>query len=185
MYDDVIAKLAPAMEKSLESLKREFAKVRTGRASASLLDEVKVDYYGNPTPLNQVGTISVPEARLITVSPWEKNLIPEIEKAIFKADLGLNPSSDGELVRIAIPPLTEDRRKEMCKLAKKMGEDAKIAIRNARRDGNEGMKKLEKEKEITEDDLKRGEKEIQELTDRFVKKVDDMVSAKEEEVMEI
>ena len=126
-----------------------------------------------------------PEPRLITITPWEKKLIPDIEKAILKSDLGLNPSSDGVLVRIVIPPLTEDRRKEMCKVLKRLGEESKIALRNIRRDGNDGLKKLEKDKEISEDDLKRGEKEIQELTDQYVKKVDETVAAKEKEVMEV
>lgn len=185
MYEDVIDKSRNGMEKAIDALKKELAKVRTGRASTSLLDAVRVDYYGTPTPINQVGTLTVPEPRLITIQPWEKNLIPEIEKAILKSDLGLNPSSDGQLVRIVIPPLTEDRRKEMVKMAKRMAEDAKIAIRNVRRDANENLKKLEKEKEISEDDLKRGEKEIQDGTDGFVKSVDEIVAAKEKEVMEI
>jgi len=185
MDEDAIAKAGAAMEKSIEALKKDFTKVRTGRASVSLLDDIRIDYYGTPTPLNQVGTLTVPEPRLITIQPWEKKLIPEIEKAIMKSDLGLNPASDGNLVRIAIPSLTEERRKEMVKVIKRMGEEAKIAIRNARRDANETLKKLEKEKEISEDDLKRGEKEVQELTDSFVKKCDDVVSAKEKEVMEI
>jgi ribosome recycling factor len=181
----VIAKTRTGMEKSIEALKKDFAKVRTGRASIALFDDIRVDYYGTPTPLNQVGTMAVPEPRLITIQPWEKKLIPEIEKAILKSDLGLNPASDGQLVRIAIPPLTEERRKEMAKLIKRMGEDAKIAVRNARRDGNDALKKLEKSKEISEDDLKRGEKEIQDLTDQFVKKTDEIVTQKEKEVMEI
>ncbi len=185
MYNDVLKKTRSGMNKALEAMKKDFAKVRTGRASISLLDEVRVDYYGTPTPLNQVGTLAVPEPRMITIQPWEKNLIPEIEKAILKSDLGLNPSSDGQLVRISIPPLTEERRREMVKLAKRMGEDAKISVRNARRDSNEALKKLEKEKEISEDELKRGEKEIQEITDEFVRKVDEAVAAKEKEVMEI
>ncbi|BCR05465.1 ribosome-recycling factor [Desulfuromonas versatilis] len=185
MYADVIKRTRTGMSKSVDALKKDFTKVRTGRASTTLLDEVRVDYYGTPTPLNQVGTLSVPEPRLITIQPWEKNLIPEIEKAILKSDLGLNPSSDGQLIRIIIPALTEERRKEMVKLIKRMGEDAKIAVRNARRDGNETMKKLEKDKEISEDELKRGEKEIQELTDEFVKKIDEAIAAKEKEVMEI
>ncbi len=185
MYDEVISSARSKMEKAIDALKRDFTKVRTGRASASLLDEIRIDYYGTPTPLNQVGTLAVPEPRLITIQPWEKNLIPEIEKAILRSDLGLNPNSDGQLVRISIPPLTEERRVEMCKLAKRMGEEAKIAIRNGRRDGNEGLKKLEKEKEISEDELKRGEKEIQDLTDQYVKKTDELVAAKEKEVMEV
>ncbi len=185
MYADVIKKTRSAMSKSLDSLKKDFTKVRTGRASTTLLDDVRVDYYGTPTPLNQVGTLTVPEPRLITIQPWEKNLIPEIERAILKSDLGLNPSSDGQLIRIIIPALTEERRKEMVKLIKRMGEDAKISVRNARRDGNEALKKLEKDKEISEDELKRGEKEIQDVTDEFVKKIDEAIAAKEKEVMEI
>lgn len=185
MYDDVMKQAKSSMAKSIESLRRELTKVRTGRASISLLDDVFVDYYGTPTPLNQVGTLAAPEPRLITIQPWEKNLIPEIEKAIMKADLGLNPSSDGTLIRLSIPALTEERRKEMAKLAKRIGEDAKIAIRNARRDANEAVKNLEKEKEISEDDLKRGEKDVQNLTDDFIKQVDDIIEAKEQEVMEI
>ena len=185
MYDDVVSKAAKSMDKSIDALKKDFSKVRTGRASVSLLDDIRVDYYGTPTPLNQVGTLTVPEPRLITIQPWEKNLIGDIEKAILKSDLGLNPTSDGQLVRIAIPPLTEERRKEMVKLVKKMCEETKIAIRNARRDANDNLKKLEKEKEISEDELKRGEKEIQDLTDKFVKKADEVVAVKEKEIMEI
>ena len=185
MYDDIIKKARTSMDKTIDALKKEFAKVRTGRASIALLDDVRVDYYGTPTPLNQVGSLTVPEPRMITIQPWEKNLIPEIEKAILKSDLGLNPASDGQLIRIVIPPLTEERRKEMGKLIKRMGEDAKIAIRNIRRDSNDALKKLEKDKEISEDDLKRGEKDVQEITDQFVKKVDDLVASKEAEVMEV
>ncbi|NIQ94954.1 MAG: ribosome recycling factor [Desulfuromonadales bacterium] len=185
MNDEVIASARQGMNKAIEVLKKDLAKVRTGRASTALLDEIVVDYYGTPTPLNQVGTLSVPEPRLITIQPWEKNMIPEIEKAILKSDLGLTPNSDGQLVRIAIPPLTEERRKEMVKLARRLGEDAKIAIRNARRDANDTLKKLEKEKEISEDDLKRGEKEVQDLTDSFVEKVDETIDKKEKEVMEV
>jgi len=185
MYDDVIASAKKGMEKALGALKKDLSKVRTGRASVTLLDDVRVDYYGTPTPLNQVGTLTVPEPRLITVQPWEKSLIPEIEKAILKSDLGLNPASDGQLVRIAIPPLTEERRKEMVKLTKRMGEEAKIGIRNVRREANDGLKKKEKEKEISEDQLKRGEKEVQDLTDQYVQKVDEVIASKETEVLEI
>ncbi|HEX9873890.1 MAG TPA: ribosome recycling factor [Deferrimonas sp.] len=185
MVKDVIAKTRVGMEKSIEALKKEFSRVRTGRASINLLDDVRVDYYGTPTPLSQIATLIVPEPRLITIQPWEKKLIPDIERAILKADLGLNPASDGVLVRIAIPPLTEDRRKEMVKLIKRMTEDAKVAIRNVRREANDSLKKLEKDKEISEDELKRGEKEIQDLTDGFVKKTDEVMVVKEKEVMEI
>lgn len=185
MIDEVLSEARTAMDKAVKSLKREMAKVRTGRASVSLLDDIKVDYYGVPTPLSQVATLSVPEARLITVQPWEKNLIPDIEKAIFKADLGLTPSSDGQLIRLPVPALTEERRREMVKIIKRMSEDAKISVRNARRDANETLKMLEKEKEITEDDLKRSEKDVQQLTDEFVGTIDSVVQGKEKEVMEV
>lgn len=185
MVKEVLSKTRASMEKSIDALKKDFTRVRTGRASTSLLDDIRIDYYGTPTPLSQVGTLVVPEPRLITIQPWEKKLIPEIEKAILKSDLGLNPVSDGNLIRIAIPPLTEERRKEMVKQIKKMGEETKIAIRNVRRDANESLKKLEKDKEISEDELKRGEKEIQDLTDLYVKKTDEVVATKEKEVMEI
>jgi len=185
MYQSVVKTASAKMDKTLEVLKSEFSKVRTGRASATLLDPIMVDYYGTPTPLNQVGTLSVPEPRLITVQPWERNLIPQIEKAILKSDLGLNPSSDGQIIRIPLPPLTEERRKELCKHVKRLGEDAKVAIRTVRRDGNDELKKLEKNKDISEDELKRGEKEIQDITDQHVKKVDELVSHKEKDVMEI
>lgn len=185
MYADVIQKTRKAMGRAIEAQKKELSRVRTGRASTALLDDVRVDYYGTPTPLNQVGTLSVPEARLITIQPWEKNLIGEIEKAILKSDLGLNPTSDGQLIRLAIPPLTEERRKEMVKLVRRMCEDTRVAIRNIRRDANENLKKLQKDKEISEDEQKRGEKEIQDLTDEFVKKADEIVALKEKEIMEI
>jgi len=173
------------MDKAVEALRRDLAKVRTGRASVAILDDVRVDYYGTPTPLNQVSSLTVPEPRLITIQPWEKKLIPEIERAIQKADLGINPTSDGIIIRLAFPPLTEERRKEMVKQVKKMGEEGKIAVRNARRDANDSLKKLLKDKEISEDDEKRGEKEIQELTDDYVGRIDKVVADKEKELMEI
>jgi ribosome recycling factor len=185
MIADVKMKTSTTMVKALESFKRDLSKVRTGRASLSVLDDVRVDYYGTPTPLNQVGALAVPEPRLITIQPWEKNLVGEIEKAILKSDLGLNPSSDGQIIRLIFPPLTEERRKEMVKQVKRMGEDAKVAVRNARREANDTLKKLEKDKEITEDELKRGEKEIQDLTDDFVARVDQVVTDKEKDLMEI
>jgi len=185
MFSEVKQKCVVGMDKTIDALKRDFGKVRTGRASVTLLEDIQVDYYGNPTPINQVGTLAVPEPRLITIQPWEKKIIPDIQKAILKSDLGLNPDTDGQIIRIAIPPLTEERRREMAKMIKKMGEEAKIALRNLRRDANDKMKKMEKDKDLTKDDLKRGEKEIQELTDSYVKKVDDLVVGKEKEVMEI
>ena len=185
MIADVKSNASAGMSKALESFKRDLSKVRTGRASLSLLDDIKVDYYGTPTPLNQVGSLAVPEPRLITIQPWEKNLIGEIEKAILKADLGLNPNSDGQVVRLVFPPLTEERGKEMVKQVKRMGEDAKVGIRNVRREANDTLKKLEKDKEITEDEQKRGEKEIQDLTDDFVARVDTVIGEKEKDLMEI
>lgn len=185
MVKEVLSEARTAMDKAVKSLKKDMTKVRTGRASISLLDDVKIEYYGVPTPLSQVATLSVPEARLITVQPWEKNLIPDIEKAIFKADLGLTPSSDGVLIRLPVPSLTEERRREMVKIVKRMSEDSKISVRNARRDANENLKMLEKEKEITEDDLKRSEKDVQQVTDEFVATIDSIVQSKEQEIMEI
>jgi len=185
MIADVKSNASAGMTKALESFKRDLSKVRTGRASLSLLDDVKVDYYGTPTPLNQVGSMAVPEPRLITIQPWEKNLIGEIEKAILKADLGLNPNSDGQIIRLVFPPLTEERRKEMVKQVKRMGEDAKVGIRNVRREANDTLKRLEKDKDITEDDLKRGEKEIQDVTDEFVSRVDRVIEEKEKDLMEL
>ena len=185
MINEVMSETRTAMDKAIKSLKKEMTKVRTGRASISLLDDVRVDYYGVPTPLSQVATLAVPEARLMTVQPWEKNLIPDIEKALYKADLGLTPSSDGILIRLPVPALTEERRREMVKITKRMSEDAKISVRNARRDANETLKMLEKEKEITEDDLKRSEKDVQQLTDEFVTLIETVVQNKENEVMEI
>jgi len=185
MIADVKSNAGAGMGKALESFKRDLSKVRTGRASLALLDSVQVDYYGTPTPLNQVGALAVPEPRLITIQPWEKNLIGEIERAILKADLGLNPTSDGQLIRLIFPPLTEERRKEMVKQVKRMGEDAKVVVRNARREANDALKKLEKGKEISEDDLKRGEKEIQEVTDDYVARIDQVIAEKEKDLMEI
>ncbi len=185
MIKEVLSDARDSMDKAVKALKKDMAKVRTGRASVSLLDDVRVDYYGVPTPLAQVASLSAPEPRLITVQPWEKNLIPDIEKAIFKADIGLTPSSDGQLIRLPVPALTEERRREMAKIVKRMGEESKISIRNARRDANETLKMLEKEKEITEDDLKRSEKDVQQVTDEFVNLIDSVVQNKEQEIMEV
>ncbi len=185
MTKEILKNARTGMDKAIESLKKDFTRVRTGRASVSLFDDIRVDYYGTPTPLSQVCSLVVPEPRLITIQPWEKKLMPAIERAILKSDLGLNPVSDGQLIRIAIPPLTEDRRKEMAKQLKRMGEDSKVSIRNVRRDANDNVKKLAKDKEISEDEAKRVEKEIQELTDKFVAMADEAVAVKEKEVMEL
>ena len=185
MVDDVLEETESGMSKAVDAFKRELTKVRTGRANLSLLDGVRVEYYGTPTPLNQVATLAVADARLITIKPWEKNLLPAIEKAIRVSDLGLNPMTDSEQIRLPIPPLTKDRRKELVKVIKKMTEDARIAIRAARKDGNDMLKDAEKEKEISEDDRKRGEKKIQEITDKFVSSVDGIGDGKEKEILEM
>ncbi|HEY5460471.1 MAG TPA: ribosome recycling factor [Deferrimonas sp.] len=173
------------MERSIEAFRKELGKVRTGRASFSLLDGVKVDYYGTPTPLQQVGTLSVPESRLITVTPWDTKMIGPIEKAIQGSGLGLNPSSDGKTVRIPIPPLTEERRKELAKVVRKMGEDARVAVRNVRREAIEKLKDREKKKEVSEDVVKRGQERIQKETDAHVKKIDEILKSKEQEILEV
>jgi ribosome recycling factor len=173
------------MERSIEAFRKELGKVRTGRASFSLLDGVKVDYYGTPTPLQQVGTLSVPESRLITVTPWDTKMIGPIEKAIQGSGLGLNPSSDGKTVRIPIPPLTEERRRELAKVVRKMAEDARVAVRNVRREAIEKLKDREKKKEISEDVVKRGHERVQKETDAHVKKIDEILKSKEQEILEV
>ncbi|HEX8886604.1 MAG TPA: ribosome recycling factor [Noviherbaspirillum sp.] len=173
------------MNKSIETLKADLAKVRTGRAHAGILDHVKVDYYGNPTQLSQVANITLIDARTIGVQPWEKKMVGAIEKAIRESDLGLNPATQGDLIRVPTPPLTEERRKEMVKLVKTEAEDAKIAVRNIRRDANEGLKRLLKDKAISEDDERRAQDEVQKLTDRFVAEIDKLVAEKEKEVLTV
>jgi len=185
MLKAILTEGTSAMDKAIKALRRDMSRVRTGRASVSLLDEIKVDYYGTPSPLSQVASLSVPEPRMIVIQPWEKKLIGEIERAIFKSDLGLTPSSDGTIIRLPIPALTEERRKEMAKQVRRMGEDAKVSIRSARRDANEQLKTLEKDKEISTDELKHGEKEVQQLTDDFVATVDAVVKEKEQELLEV
>lgn len=182
---DIVNNCKQAMDKRVKALENELKQVRTGRASVAVLDNVKVDYYGNPTPLNQVATMATPDARTITIAPFEKKLIGEIEKAIQKADIGVQPTNDGNIVRLPFPALTEDRRKDIAKNIKKIGEDAKVAIRNARRDANEEVKKQEKDKKISEDDRKKLETDIQKHTDNFVKMIDEKILAKEKEVMTI
>jgi len=173
------------MQKSIQALEEELNTIRTGRASAALFERVKVEYYGNPTPLNQVATISVPEARLVVIQPWDKGIINEIEKAIQKSELSVNPSNDGKVIRINIPPLTEERRKEYVKVAKNMAEQARVAIRNIRRDANDELKKAQKAGDISEDDEKRAADEVQKVTDEYVEKVNEAVEAKETEILEI
>lgn len=173
------------MKRTVETLREDFIKIRTGRASTGLLDHVMVDYYGTPTPINQVAQIGVADARTLTVQPWEKNMVAPIEKAIRSSDLGLNPATSGMLIRVPLPPLTEERRRELTKVVKHIGEESKVAIRNLRRDANEHIKRLLKDKEISEDDEKRAEKEIQKMTDTYITKVDATVAEKEKEVMTI
>jgi ribosome recycling factor len=185
MQKEAKKRLTERMEKTLEALKKDLGAVRTGRASLSIFDGIMVDYFGTPTPINHVATLSIPESRLITIQPWDPKTIPDIEKAIQKADLGLNPNNDGKIIRVAIPQLTEERRKQIVKQVHKRGEEARIALRNIRRDGNEEMKKMEKEQHISEDETKRSLEEIQKITDSFIKKVDEMLAHKEEELMEV
>jgi ribosome recycling factor len=173
------------MKKSAVSLKEGFAALRTGRASASLFDRIRVDYYGEKSPLNQVANISIPEARLIVIQPWDKALIAEIEKAIRTSELSLNPSNDGKVIRVSIPPLTEERRKELVKIAKNQAEQARVAIRNIRRDGNDELKKIRKDSTITEDDESKGEAELQKLTDDYIAQVNHILEEKEKEIMEV
>ena len=173
------------MARSIEAFKKDLGKIRTGRASFSLLDGIKVDYYGTPTPLPQVGTLSVPESRMITVTPWDAKMVGPIEKAIQASGLGLNPSNDGKMVRIPIPPLTEERRKDLVKVVKKMAEDARISVRNIRRESLEKVKDREKKKEISEDEMKRWQDRVQKETDRYVKKIYEILKAKEQEIMEV
>ena len=173
------------MDKAIEALRHEFSRFRTGRASPALLEGLKVQYYGSLMPINQVASLSVPESRTLVVTPWDKGAIPEIEKAIQKSDLGLNPINDGKVVRINLPIPTEERRKELVKQAKKASEEARVSVRNARREGNESVKKLQKESKITEDDLRKAEAEIQKMTDQYIVQIDQLLTHKEKEIMEV
>ena len=185
MINDITKDTEDGMKKAVDSFKRDLQKIRTGRANTSMLDGIKVDYYGTPTPVNQVATVQVVDARLITVKPWEKNMIQVIDKAIRASDLGINPVADAELVRLPIPPLTQERRKELAKSVNKQTEEARVAVRSARRDAMELIKEAEKDKEISEDERKKGEKSIQDLTDKYVAMVEDIAKAKEKEIMEL
>ncbi len=185
MSEEIITVSKEKMEKTVQSLSRELATVRAGRANPALLDKVVVDYYGTPTPLNQLSNISAPEPRLLVVQPWDKSAIGTIEKAILKSDLGLTPNSDGNIIRIAIPQLTEERRRDLVKLVKKMAEESRVAVRNIRRDANDEIKRMEKSGDISQDDSRRLQDEIQELTNEYVEKVNEILSAKEQEIMEV
>jgi ribosome recycling factor len=185
MLDEVYDSMKEAVEKAHQALGRDLAKLRTGRANLAILDGIRADYYGQPTPLNQMASISVPEPRLIVIRPWDKAALQAAEKAILTSDIGLTPNSDGEFIRLPIPPLTEERRKELVKVARKHAEECKIAIRHARRDANEMLETFKDDGDIPEDDAIRGKKHVQELTDEAIKKVDEIVARKEEDIMEV
>lgn len=185
MEKELKRKAIEKMDSAVEALKKEFSAIRTGRASLALLDGLKIDYYGTPTPVQQLASLSIPESRQIAIQPWEQKIISEIEKAIMKSDLGLTPSNDGKVIRINIPALTEERRKQLVKVAKKNAEDSKIVVRNIRRDINEEIKKLEKEKHLSEDNTKKSLDEIQKLTDTYIKKIDEILTHKEKEILEV
>ena len=185
MPEKTLNDLEEKMNKTLKALQGDLNKVRTGRASVALFDDIRVDFYGTPTPLKQVATLSVPESRLIIIQPWDPQMIGEIEKAILKSELGVTPTNDGKLIRLTIPRLTEERRKDLVKIIKKMGEGSKVAIRNIRRDANENFKEMEKEKLISEDELHQNFDKIQKVTDGFIQKIDEVLHAKEHEILEI
>ncbi|OGQ23020.1 MAG: ribosome recycling factor [Deltaproteobacteria bacterium RIFCSPLOWO2_02_FULL_44_10] len=185
MNNQVFNTTRERMEKGLTALRNELGKVRTGRASLSILHDIRADYYGSLSPLNQIATLGVPDARTITIQPWDPGAIPAIEKSIQASGLGLSPSNDGKLVRISIPALNEERRKELVKLTKKHAEEAKVSIRNARRDGNEQLKKMQKESAITEDEFRKSEEQIQKMTDDYIKKIDEAILLKEKDILEV
>ncbi len=185
MINDVISTLKDKMSKTIDTLKSNLMSVKVGRANPNMLDRIEVEYYGSMTKLNQVANISTPESRIIMIQPWEKSMLKEIEKAILKSDLGLVPNNDGATIRLIIPEMTEETRKDTVKKVKKIAEDSKVSIRSIRRDANDKVKSLKKESSITEDDLKKAEDEIQKITDKFIKNIDDMVSVKEKEIMSI
>ena len=182
---DLLTECETKADKTIETFKRNLASIRTGRASTSLLDRVTVEYYGTPTPINQVANVSAPEPRLITISPWDRSMLGEIERAVLKSDLGLNPNNDGTIIRLEIPQLTEERRRELSKKVSKEAEEAKVAVRNIRRDNNDTVKKMEKKKKITEDDSKEAQSKIQKITDTKIKMIDEIKEKKEKEVMEV
>lgn len=184
MIESIYQEAKERMDKSVDALKNELKRVRTGRASLTIFDGIRVDYYGTSTPLNQMASLSVPESRLITIQPWDVTAVKEIEKAILKSDLGLTPSSDGKVIRLSIPPLTEERRKKLVKVVYKMSEDYKVAVRNIRRDSNELLKGLKKDGEISEDSVFKAQDQVQKITDEYIKLIDDVVKNKEKEILE-
>ncbi len=184
MVDKIYKDVDGKMKKSIEHLKKDLNSIRTGRASVSLLEGINVDYYGEPTPLNQMATISVPESRLLTIQPWDPTLLEKVEKAILQSDLGLTPSNDGKIIRVSVPMLTEERREQLVKLVKKIAEESKVAVRNIRREGNESLKAMEKSKDISQDDYHKAMDRVQKITDGFVTDVDEIINGKEQEIME-
>ncbi len=185
MAHEVIDQVNEKMEASVEAFKRELVKIRTGRASLSLLDGIKVDAYGSQLPVDQVGTLTIPESRMIVIQPWDPQMLPVLEKAILSSDLGLTPANDGKVIRLTIPQLTEERRKELVKQVKKVGEEFKVAVRNVRREANDTLKKMKKDKEISEDEMFRLQEEAQKATDSYIAKIDEIAAGKEKEVMEV
>jgi ribosome recycling factor len=185
MVDDLLGDADRRMQKAIEALKLDLSAIRTGRASSALVDRITVDYYGTPTPISQVATISVPEARLLVIQPWDRKMLTDIEKAIQKSDLGINPSNDGQVIRLAIPPLNEERRRDMVKTVHKKLDEHKVAIRNVRRDAHDKLRDREKKKEISEDELKRSTDRLQKLTDRFIDEMDKIGKSKEQEILEV
>jgi ribosome recycling factor len=182
---EILKEAESNMKKTIEVVKKEFASLRAGRATPALLDKIMVNYYGTPTPVNQLANISVPEARLLVIQPWDKTALPEIERAILKSDLGITPASDGVVIRLAVPQLTRERRVELMKVVKKKAEEGRVAVRNIRRDTNDQLKSYQKEGEISEDNLKRKQEDVQKLTDRMIKEIDGLLSIKEQEIMQV
>ncbi|HHP50911.1 MAG TPA: ribosome recycling factor [Moorella mulderi] len=182
--EDILRDAEERMKKAVENLKKEFATIRAGRATPALLDKVMVNYYGTPTPVNQLSTISVPEARLLVIQPWDKSILPEIEKALLKSDLGITPTSDGTVIRLVLPQLTEERRNELVKMVRKKAEEFRVAVRNVRREANEKLKALEKNKGASEDEIKRLQEKLQKITDKFIESIDEALKNKEAEIME-
>ncbi|MCL4540117.1 MAG: ribosome recycling factor [Bacteroidetes bacterium] len=185
MLDKIIHETEDKMKKAVDFTRQELTKLRSGKATVALLDDIRVDYYGQKMPIAQTASISAPDAHLVVVQPWDKSMIQEIEKAILAANIGLTPSNDGAVIRLPVPPLTEERRKELVKVAKKFSEDGRVTIRNMRRDSNEHLKKAEKDEHVSEDERKRGETEVQRLTDKYIKQLDDILAGKEKEILEV
>ncbi len=185
MMKDILKDASERMDKSVENLRQELSKIRTGKATTALLDGIKVEYYGTMTPLTQMANVSVLDPHTLSIQPWDKSALNSVEKAIMTADLGLNPANDGNIIRVPIPPLNEERRKELVKLIKRFGEEAKIALRNIRRDANDHLKKAEKEDHVSEDNRVKAEKDVQEMTDKHVERIDEMIDHKEAEIMEV